>query len=105
MRSQLGEYRLINRSALKMLNDQKQTGKDAGALEKAMAKPAVSARTLADKSSGHISEMMIQDSAKGIADAAKSLQECSGAKAGAVHLAKKLLQTEENNVRQLRQFL
>lgn len=102
LRSQLGEYRLIGRSALKMLRDLGETAVESAVSLRADIQDI---QEINDKSAGCLSEMLIRGSTTGMIDAAKCLREYPNADAGAVYLTKKLLETEENNVRQLRQFL
>ena len=61
--------------------------------------------TLADKSSDHIAEMMIQGSIMGVIDMSRSLKRYSQAESSVKKLGEKLIETEENNIQQMKGFL
>ena len=61
--------------------------------------------TLIDKTSSHIAEMMMQGNMMGVIEITKTMKNNPDADAGALKLAQDLLQTQENNIRKLKQFL
>ena len=65
----------------------------------------INIQTLTDKSASHISEMLIIGSNMGIINALKSIKEYKDANPKIIKLMKKLLETEEKNVEELKSFL
>ena len=104
--AQLKEYEQIHEEAKKLLNRHGYDEKGIGALEKIMAYLMIDMKTLMDKSSSHIAEMLIQGSNMGIIDAVKriNLYEKEAEKE-VTALMKRLLKFEENNVERLKEAL
>ena len=104
--AQLKEYEQIHEEAKKLLNRHGYDEKGIGALEKIMAYLMIDMKTLMDKSSSHIAEMLIQGSNMGIIDAVKRINqyEKEAEKEGTA-LMKRLLKFEENNVERLKEAL
>ena len=73
--AQLKEYEQIHEEAKKLLNRHGYDEKGIGALEKIMAYLMIDMKTLMDKSSSHIAEMLIQGSNMGIIDAVKRINQ------------------------------
>ena len=65
----------------------------------------ITLNTLLDKSPSHISEMLIIGNNMGIINGVKNMKKYKNAKLGILNLMNKLVQTEENNVQQLKRFL
>jgi len=103
--TQFKEYTDINTTAKEMLNQNHFIGKDSSSFEKLSTYLMINLKTLTDKSSSHIAEMMIDGSNAGILDATKIIKEYSDAEPDILNLMKKLLKTEENNVKALKEFL
>lgn len=103
--TQLQEYTLINNTAKELLNKNNYSEKDISAFEKLTTYVMINFKTLTDKSTTHIVEMMLQGSTMGIIDAKKNITKYSDAEPDILHLMKKLLKTEENNVETLKAFL
>lgn len=61
--------------------------------------------TLIDKTSSHIAEMMMQGNMMGVIEITKTIKHNPDADAAALQLARDLLQTQENNIQELKQFL
>ena len=104
--AQLKEYEQIHEEAKKLLNRHGYDEKGIGALEKIMAYLMIDMKTLMDKSSSHIAEMLIQGSNMGIIDAVKRINQYEKeAEKEVTALMKRLLKFEENNVKRLKEAL
>ena len=104
--AQLKEYEQIHEEAKKLLNRNGYDEKGIGALEKIMAYLMIDMKTLMDKSSSHIAEMLIQGSNMGIIDAVKRINQYEKeAEKEVTALMKRLLKFEENNVERLKEAL
>ena len=104
--AQLKEYEQIHEEAKKLLNRHGYDEKGIGALEKIMAYLMIDMKTLMDKSSSHIAEMLIQGSNMGIIDAVKRINKYEKeAEKEVTALMKRLLKFEENNVERLKEAL
>ncbi|MEG0546723.1 MAG: hypothetical protein RR552_06000 [Oscillospiraceae bacterium] len=102
---QLKEYEAINSDAKNLLNQNNFTEKDISAFEKLTTYLMINMKTMTDKSSQRIAEMMIIGSNMGIINAIKNIRKYSNAEKDIVDLMKKLLEFEENNVKALKIFL
>ena len=105
LEDQLGEYKKINTEAMNMLNKNGYDEKGIGALEKLRTYLMINMQTMTDKSSSHVSEMLIIGSNMGILDATKNIKKYNDAEKDIMNLMEKLLQFEESNVQQLKEFL
>ena len=106
LEAQLKEYEQIHEEAKKLLNRDGYDEKGIGALEKIMAYLMIDMKTLMDKSSSHIAEMLIQGSNMGIIDAVKRINQYEKeAEKEVTALMKRLLKFEENNVERLKEAL
>ena len=104
--AQLKEYEQIHEEAKKLLNRHGYDEKGIGALEKIMAYLMIDMKTLMDKSSSHIAEMLIQGSNMGIIDAVKRINQYEKeAEKEVTALVRRLLEFEENNVERLKEAL
>ena len=104
--AQLKEYEQIHEEAKKLLNRHGYDEKGIRALEKIMAYLMIDMKTLMDKSSSHIAEMLIQGSNMGIIDAVKRINQYEKeAEKEVTALMKRLLKFEENNVERLKEAL
>lgn len=104
--AQLREYEQIHQEAKKLLNRHGYDEKGIGALEKIMAYLMIDMKTLMNKSSSHIAEMLIQGSNMGIIDAVKRINQYEkDAEKEVTALMKRLLKFEENNVERLKEAL
>ncbi len=105
LQTQLGEYNEIVSEASKLLIKNNSFPKDKGALAQAGLWSSVQMNTMLDKTSSHIAEMMMQGSSMGIIDMSKALKTYNGAEKSTFDLGEKLIETEENNFRQMKKFL
>ncbi|ABR34193.1 hypothetical protein [Clostridium beijerinckii] len=72
--------------------------KDINVFSKASTYVMINLNTLVNKTSSHISEMMIKGSVMGIIDITKRIKEYPNADKEILDLANKLLKLEQNNV-------
>ena len=105
LESQFNEYNQINHDAQNLLNQNGYDEKGISKLEKIRTYLMINMQTLIDKSSSHISEMLIIGSNMGIINAVKNIKKYSNADTEILNLMEKLLKFEENNVQELKQFL
>lgn len=105
LEDQLSEYKKINTEAMSMLNKNGYDEKGIGALEKLRTYLMINMQTMTDKSSSHVSEMLIIGSNMGILDATKNIKKYKDAEKDIIILMERLLQFEESNVQQLKEFL
>lgn len=105
LNNQYLEYLDIHQKAKYILN--KNGYKEIGitTCEKMRTCIMIKLNTLMDKSTSHIAEMLIIGSNMGIIDGVKNIKKYKNAKMGILQLMNKLVQTEENNVQQLKRFL
>ena len=99
------EYNDIAAEAAELLGENGETAKEKGAMSHACLWGSVQMNTLADKSSDHIAEMMIQGSIMGVIELSRSLKRYEQADSKVKKLGEKLIETEENNIRQMKGYL
>lgn len=103
---QLSEYKDINMKAKKMLHENGYDEKGINEMEKLSAYLMINLKTMTNKSSSHIAEMMVKGSNMGIIDAQKKIHEYEEeSEKSIVTLMKTLLKTEEQNVEELKKYL
>lgn len=105
LETQLKEYEKINKKAEKLLHENGCDEEGLSALEKIRTYLMINMQTLNDKSPSHIAEMLIVGSNMGIIDATKNLRKYKDAKEEIIELMEQLLETEEENVQKLKEFL
>ncbi|MGE4282728.1 MAG: hypothetical protein AB7G87_03315 [Clostridia bacterium] len=105
LQSQLNEYREIHTAAKSLLNKNGYDEKGISTLEKIRTYLMINMQTLTDKTSSHISEMLIIGSNMGVIDAIKNIRRYQEAERDIIGIMEKLLRFEENNIRQLKSFL
>lgn len=105
LESQLNEYKEINTMAKSLLNTNGYDEKGISKLDKIKTYLMINMQTMTDKTSSHVSEMLIIGSNMGIIDAIKNINKYKNAEEEIVVLMKKLLEFEENNIKQLKIFL
>lgn len=103
--SQLKEYKEINNKAMDIIKSMGFEEKGVGTLGEISAYMMINIKTLMDKSSSHIAEMMINGSTMGIIQATRALKKYKDADKKIIALMEKLIETEENNFQQLKKFL
>jgi hypothetical protein len=105
LQSQLEEYNMIYDTTERKLKELNKEAKDINALSKVSTYFMINLNTLANKTSSHISEMMIQGSTMGIIDITKKLKEYKSADKEILDLANKLLNLEQSNVEECKKYL
>jgi hypothetical protein len=103
--SQLKEYKEINHKVMGIINRMGFEEKGIGTLGEISTYMMINMKTLMDKSTSHIAEMMINGSTMGIIQATKALKNHHDTDKNIVALMEKLIETEENNFQQLKKFL
>lgn len=103
--SQLNEYKEINTIAKSLLNKNGYDEKGINKFDKLKTYLMINIQTLNNKTSSHVSEMLIIGSGMGIIDAIKNIKKYKDAEDEILGLMKRLLKFEENNVEQLKNFL
>jgi len=105
LEEQQREYEAIHSEAREKLNQNGFDEKGISAFEKVRTYLMINMQTLTDKSSSHISEMLMVGSNMGIIDAIKNIKKYSDAEPDIIALMERLLRFEENNVQRLKEFL
>lgn len=105
LKRQYGEYHDFFKAAKEKINELQKAAKGKDSFSKGMAYLMINVKTLRDKSPSHIAEMLIQGSTMGTVDLIKKMREYGEADKGILELADKLLQFEEKNIQELKNFL
>jgi len=105
LEAQYNGYKEIHTAARTLLNTNGYDEKGLNTLEKIKTYMMINMQTLTNKTSSHISEMLIIGSNMGVIDAVKNLKKYAEAEKDITELMEKLLKFEENNVQQLKKFL
>lgn len=98
-------YRKIHEEARKLLNDNGYDEKGLNAFEKIRTYLMINMKTMTDRTSSNIAEMLIVGSNMGITDAIKNIRKYQGAEKKILDLMEKLKKFEESNVEKLKEFL
>lgn len=102
---QYNEYKKIFDISDSKLKEEDREGKGINVLTKVSTYIMINLRTLTNKTSSHISEMLIQGSTMGIIDITKKLKEYKEAEKEILDLGNKLLQFEQRSIKELKKFL
>lgn len=102
---QYNEYKKMFDISDSKLKEVQGEGKGINVLTKVSTYIMINLRTLVNKSSSHISEMLIQGSTMGIIDITKKLKEYKDADKEILDLGNKLLQFEQRSIKELKKFL
>jgi len=102
---QVAEYGNINSAAIEKLHQNGCEAKELGKLTKISTYMLINMKTLTDKTTSHIAEMLISGSTMGIIEATKNIKEYNNAEKSILDLVDRLLKFEQNNVEQLKKFL
>lgn len=106
LEKQLEEYQSINTKAGKMLNENGCDEKGINGMEKITSYLMINMKTLTDKSSSHIADMLIKGSNMGIVDATKKLHKYEDkAEKDIIALMKELQKMEGHNLEELKKYL
>lgn len=102
---QYNEYKKIFDTSDLKLKEVHREGKGINVLTKVSTYIMINIRTLTNKTSSHISEMLIRGSTMGIIDITKKLREYKDADKEIHDLGNRLLQFEQRSVKELKKFL
>lgn len=105
LQSQLNEYNSIFNEADAKLKASNKESKSIGTLTKVSTYISLNFNTFIDKSPSHMAEMLIQGSTMGIIDITKKIKEYKSQDQTILGLANKLLQFEQKNIDELKNFL
>lgn len=105
LETQLAEYQNLQDSAEKMLKSANQPVEGVGGMAKASSYVMVEMKTLTDKSSAHMAEMMIQGSTMGVIQMTKDIKAYPNADPRVRKLADKMLATEQHNIEEMKRFI
>ena len=105
LRAEHTQYAEINERAAQQLARQAAKPDSIGPMAKMASDVSTKMNTLIDKTSSHIAEMMMQGNMMGVIEITKTIKHNPDADAAALQLARDLLQTQENNIQELKQFL
>ncbi|MHB1153418.1 MAG: hypothetical protein ACYCWE_07170 [Eubacteriales bacterium] len=103
--SQYNEYNEIHSVAKQKLNENGYDEKGIGTLDKVKTYIMLNMQTLNDNSASHIAEMLIIGSNMGVINAVKNLKKYREAEPDIKKLMERLLEFEEDNIQQLKNFL
>ncbi len=99
------EYADLYQSADSLLRERGEQPKSINAFARFSSELASSMKTMHDHSQSAIAEMMIQGNTKGMTKSLQYLEDYSGEATPITALTRKLLQTEESNIEQMKSFL
>jgi len=105
LKCQCNEYKHIFDLADEKLKKVSKEGKNISTLSKISTYITINLKTLNNKTSSHISEMLIQGSTMGIIDATKRIKDYDNSDEEILALAKKLLAFEERSIEEYKKFL
>ncbi len=105
LESQREEYMRINTESKNLLNQDGQSEKGIGAMNKVKTYLTIGAQTMTDKSTSHVAEMLITGSTMGVIDSIKKTKEYTNAAPEALGLMDRLRVHEEGNLTKLKEFL
>lgn len=105
LRRELEEYSRIFNLCNNLIKNTNKEPKDISNIAKVSAYISINIKTLMNKSSSHIAEMMIQGSTMGIIDITKRLKDYDPKNDEIAKLGNELLKVEQNNVESLKRFL
>lgn len=103
--SQESEYNIISQECEMIAKSENFNVKDNNMFEKIKLWSTIKMSTLADKSTTHISEMLLLGTFMGTIQCLKDLADHANADDEILNLCKKLLEIEEKNIESLKTFL
>lgn len=105
LQSQLSEYKKVFDIADNKIKSANKDPKELSSITKLSTDIMLNLKTLKDKSSSHISEMMIQGSTMGIIDITKKLNEYNDASKDILDLGENLLKFQQEKIEEFKKFL
>lgn len=105
LEQQRTEYRKIHSSADTLLEKHQGQPEDLGTFTKWSSELSSNLKTMMDSSPSNIAQMMIQGNTMGVTKSLQTIRDYSGDDHAVIHLAHKLLDTEQANIDQMKQYL
>lgn len=105
LKKQKEKYEEVYNEASELIDNYDEEQKGVTSMEKFTSYIMIKMNLLTDKSINHIAEMMIKGSNMGIIDIRKKLNTYKDIDKRVKKLGEKLLETEENNIEELKPFL
>ena len=105
LKKQLDLYEDLSRRAHAMLEVKGEHAKEQSPMAKMSASVGITLQTITDRSARNIAEMVIQGSHMGATDMEKAMKDSPQAENGAVALAQRLQQAENEYATELQSFL
>ncbi|MDD3919632.1 MAG: hypothetical protein PHO41_00435 [Eubacteriales bacterium] len=102
---QIHEYEAISKESAALLERVGEKPNDPGLLNRISSEVMTMMKTMNDSSDSTIAEMVIQGNTMGISKIIQHIHDYDGNDADVRRLADKLLETEQANVEQMKQFL
>ncbi|MGN0377281.1 MAG: hypothetical protein ACI4ED_06565 [Suilimivivens sp.] len=99
------QYTDIYNKATEKLMEGKAKNYQSSGFQEIMLKGAIAGNTLLNNSTGHIAEMMIQGSNRGLTDMWKIINHHENAGSVSMEIAKELMDFEEKNIEKLKKYL
>lgn len=99
------QYNSVAQDASEMLVKEGKPAREKGPVSKAMLWSGIQLNTIADKTSDHIAEMMIQGSMMGVIDLSRNLKRYSDTDSSVKKLGERLIEVEEKNIQNMKDFL
>ena len=98
-------YQQLNQEAHTAIDACGGTAQGQSTMAKLNTKMGIGLKTLTDKSTRNLAQMLTQGSGMGVVDCVKAQKDCPNAAPGAKRLAQRLMDFEEDNRVKLEQFL
>lgn len=105
LRKQLIHYKSFNEKTIILLNERGMYEKDISSLKKIKTYLIINMQTLIDKTTSHLSEMLILGSTMGVLDIIKKMKEYDEHDIYISNLIQELKEFEEDNIENLKQFV
>lgn len=105
LHNQLEEYKKIYDIAKEKIEKSNKEAKELNAFSKVTSYIMINIHTLMDKSTSHISDMLIKGSTMGIVEITKKINDYEEADNEIMELANRLLKFEQNNIEEYKKYL
>ncbi len=105
LESQRDEYRQVMDEAQRLMHERGGQTKGIGTVQKVSSQAVTTMKTMTDNSPSKMAEMMIQGSTMGVTKMTRYIGELGGVDSEVSRLSHKLIDTEENNIEQMKKFL
>ena len=105
LKSQLHEYDTIEREAYALAKDRGWSLKELNPMARTMSDMAARSKLMYNKNDSRIAEMMVQGNTRGVIKSLKNLHRYHQNDGRITALSEKLLECENNNIRQMEDFL